>query len=86
MVPRNKLKGREGEKVREEWDVGSRAGNNGGMGKDIWCATEVDGAGSVRKNRGEEKGDGDGTIVFVDSFSSFGKGTREKGSGGVGWA
>ena len=86
VVPRNKLKGREGEKVREEWDVGSRAGNNGGMVKDIWCATEVDGAGSVRKNRGEEKGDGDETTVFVDSFSSFGKGTREKGSGGVGWA
>ncbi|RVW62359.1 hypothetical protein CK203_062888 [Vitis vinifera] len=83
VVPRNKLKGREGEKVREEWDVGSRAGNNGGMGKDIWCATEVDGAGSVRKNRGEEKGDGDGTIVFVDGFSSSGKGTREKGSGGA---
>ena len=82
VVPMNKLKGREREKVREEWDVGSRAGSNGGMGKDIWCAAEIDGAGSIRKNRGKEKGDGDGTIVFVDS--GFGKGNREKGSEGVG--
>ena len=82
VVPMNKLKGREGEKVREEWDVGSRAGSNGGMGKDIWCVSEIDGVGSVRKNKGKEKGDGDGTIVFVDS--GFGKGNREKGSEGVG--
>ena len=84
VVPMNKLKGREGEKVREEWDVGSRAGSNSGMGKDIWCAAGIDGAGSVRKNRGKEKGDEDGTTVFVDNFSGFGKGNREKGSEGVG--
>ena len=49
VVPMNKLKRRDGKKVREEWDVGSRAGSNGGMGKEIWHATEVDGAGFVRK-------------------------------------
>ena len=54
--------------------MGSQAGSNGGMGKDIWCVVEIDGAGSVRKNRGKEKGDGDGTTVFVDNFSGFGKG------------
>ncbi|RVW77810.1 hypothetical protein CK203_054450 [Vitis vinifera] len=54
VVPMNKLKGREGEKVREEWDVGSRAGSNGGMGKDIRCAAKIDGAGFGKGNR--EKG------------------------------
>ena len=34
MVPMKNLKGSEGEKVREEWDVGSRTGSSGGMGKE----------------------------------------------------
>ena len=84
VVPMNKLKGREGEKVREEKEVGSCAESNSGMGKDIWCAAEVDGAGSVRTNRSEEKGDGNGTAKIVDGFSSFGKGIGEKGDGRVG--
>ena len=84
VVPMNKLKGREREKVREEKEVGSCAESNSGMGKDIWCAIEVDGAGSVRTNRSEEKGDGNGTAKIVDGFSSFGKGIGEKGDGRVG--
>ena len=54
------------------------------MGKDIWCAAGDDGACSVRKARGEEKGDGDGTAKIVDGFSGFGKGNGEKGGVGVG--
>ena len=38
VVPMKNLKGGEGEKVREEWDVGSHVGSSGGMGKESWHA------------------------------------------------
>ena len=84
VVPMNKLIGSEGKRFREEREVGSRERSSGGMGKDIWCAGKDDGACSVRKTRGEKKGDGDGTVEIVDGFSSFGKGIGEKGGEGVG--
>ena len=34
VVPMKKLKGGEGEKVREEWDVGSHAGSSSSKGKE----------------------------------------------------
>ena len=54
------------------------------MGKDIWCVGKDDGACSVRKTKGEKKGDGDGTVEIVDGFSGFGKGIGEKGGERVG--
>ena len=54
------------------------------MGKERWCAAEADGAGLVRKNGGDEKGDGDRTAVSANESSTLGKEDGEKGSGGVG--
>ncbi|KAL6345748.1 hypothetical protein AAG906_017492 [Vitis piasezkii] len=53
-------------------------------GADEELERERGGKGLVRKNKGEEKGDGDGTVGSADGFSGFGKGAREKGSGRVG--
>ncbi|RVW41219.1 hypothetical protein CK203_114970 [Vitis vinifera] len=55
-----------------------------GMGKERWCAAEADGAGLVKKNGGNEKGDGDRTTVSANESSTLGKEDGEKGSGGVG--
>ena len=49
MVPMKKLKEGEGKKVREEWEVGSRAGSCSGKGKERWRVAEADGAGLIRK-------------------------------------
>ncbi|RVW36075.1 Transposon TX1 uncharacterized 149 kDa protein [Vitis vinifera] len=53
-------------------------------GADEELERERGGKGLVRNNKGEEKGDGDGTVGSADGFSGFGKGAREKGSGRVG--
>ncbi|RVW68792.1 hypothetical protein CK203_060972 [Vitis vinifera] len=45
VVLMKKLKGGEGEKVREEWDVGSHAGSSSSKGKERWRVAEADGAG-----------------------------------------
>ena len=55
VVPMKNLKWREGEKVREEWDVGSRSGSSGGKGKESWCAAETDGAGLVKRGWGKNR-------------------------------
>ena len=54
MVPMKKLKEGEGKKVREEWEVGSRAGSCSGKGKERWRVAEADGAGLIRKVGGGE--------------------------------
>ena len=59
-------------------------GSSGGMGNDIWCAAEGDGACSIKKTRGEKKDDEDEIAKIVDGCLSFVKGIGEKKSVGVG--
>ena len=79
VVPMKNMKWNEGEKVREEWDVGSRAGSSSGRGKKSWRAAETDGAGAVKKIRGEEQSDDDRIEASADGFAGYGK-----EAGGVG--
>ena len=83
VVPMKILKGGEGDKAREEWDVGSCAGSGSSKGKERWRVVEADGAGSIRKAGGEEKYDGDSMTDTTEEFSAFEKKAGGKGSEGV---
>ncbi|RVX12904.1 Transposon TX1 uncharacterized 149 kDa protein [Vitis vinifera] len=91
VVPMKNMKWNEGEKVREEWDVGSRAGSSSGRGKKSWRAAETDGAGAVKKIRGEEQSDDDRIEASADGFAGYGKeaggvGLSEQDSYRMDWA
>ena len=74
------LRWREGEKMREEGDEESRAGNSGGKEKEGWRAAEDDGSGAVRKRTGKEKCDGDKMGVSADGLAAYNKKVGEVGS------
>ena len=68
-----KKKRGEKEKAKEEREVGSRTESNNSKAKEIWRVAEVVEADSIRKTRGEEKLDGDGTSGIAEAFSALGK-------------
>lgn len=60
-VSTNRIRGSKGVGVREDGGVGSHAGSSVGLEKEI-SHVVGDGAAIIgRKDRGEEKGDGDGS-------------------------
>ena len=74
------LRWREGERVREKGDEGSRARNSGGKEQEGWRAAEADGSGAVRKRTGKEKCDSDKMGVSVDDLAGYSKEEGEVGS------
>ncbi|RVW42422.1 hypothetical protein CK203_070908 [Vitis vinifera] len=80
VEPMMNLRWREGERMREKGDEGSRARNSGGKEKEGWRAAEADGSGAVRKRTGKEKCDGDKMGVSADGLAGYSKEEGEVGS------
>ncbi|RVW99876.1 LINE-1 reverse transcriptase-like [Vitis vinifera] len=80
VEPMMNLRWREGERVREKGDEGSRARNSGGKEQEGWCAAKADGSGAVRKRTGKEKCDGDKMGVSADGLAGYSKEEGEVGS------
>ena len=84
VVLMKKLKGGEGEKVREEWDVGSRAGSSSSKGREKWCVVEAGGAGLIRKVGGRKSVMETGRQVQLKNFQPVRRRLEKKGV--EGWA
>ncbi|RVW39569.1 Citrate synthase, glyoxysomal [Vitis vinifera] len=81
VVPMKILKGGEGDKAREEWDVGSRAGSGSSKGKERWRVVEADGAAFEKKAGGK----GSEGVCLSEGYARLERFARKRGSPAEEW-